>query len=72
MPTRTAVGWALLFAVPPGIGVTGYVSMLIGGRLVEPLALTAGGVTAVAIFALVLGSQLTGSAQESAVRERVD
>ena len=72
MVTRAAVGWALLFSVPPGLGVTGYASMLIGGRLVEPTAVAIGTVTAGVIFAVVLGAQLSGSAQPEAVRERVD
>lgn len=72
MVSRTAVGWALLFAVPPGVGVTGYASILIGERLVEPTAIAVGAVTAAVIFAVVLGAQLTGSAEPEAVRERVD
>lgn len=72
MPSRSALGWALLFSVPPATGVTGYVSMTIGESFVEPMALVAGGLTGAVIFALVLGSQATGSAQEAAVRERVD
>lgn len=72
MPSRAAFGWALLFAVPPGVGVTGYASMLMGGRLVEPAAMAIGALVAGVIFALVLGAQLTGSAEPEAVRERVD
>ena len=72
MVSRVAVGWALLFAVPPGVGVAGYASMLMGGRLVEPAAVGIGALVAAVIFALVLGAQLTGSAEPEAVRERVD
>ena len=72
MVSRAAVGWALLFAVPPGVGVAGYASMLMGGRLVEPAAVGIGALVAAVIFALVLGAQLTGSAEPEAVRERVD
>lgn len=72
MVSRAAIGWALLFAVPPGVGVAGYASMLMGGRLVEPLAVGLGALVAAVIFALVLGAQLTGSAEPEAVRERVD
>lgn len=72
MVSRTAIGWALLFAVPPGVGVTGYAAMLLGGRLIEPMAVAAGTVTAAAIFAVVVGAQLTGSAEPAAVRERVE
>ncbi len=72
MVSRTAVGWALLFAVPPGVGVTGYASMLMGGRLVEPAAIAVGAAVAGLIFALVLGAQLTGSPEPEAVRKRVD
>lgn len=72
MVSRAAVGWALLFAVPPGVGVAGYASMLMGGRLVEPAAVGIGALVAAVIFAVVLGAQLTGSAEPEAVRERVD
>jgi hypothetical protein len=72
MSTRVAAGWALLFSVPPAVGVTGYASMVIGEQLVEPMALAAGGLTAAVIFALVFASQATGSPQPAAVRERVD
>lgn len=70
--SRAAVGWALLFAVPPGVGVTGYATMVVGTGTVPPLALLAGGVTTAVIFALVLGTQLTGSAQDPATLERID
>ena len=72
MVSRAAVGWALLLAVPPGIGVTGYASMLMGGRLIEPAAIAVGAAAAGLIFALVLGAQLTGSAEPADARERVD
>lgn len=72
MVSRTAVGWAFLFAVPPGVGVTGYASIVIGDSLVEPTALAVGAVTAAVIFAVVLGAQVTGSPEPEAVRERVD
>lgn len=62
MPTRSAVGWALLFAVPSGIGVTGYSTIVIGRGLLSPRALLAGGLVATIVFALVLGSQAVGSA----------
>lgn len=72
MSSRAAVGWALLFAVPPGVGVTGYTALVAGEGLVGPTSVLAGVLTAAVIFALVLGSQLTGSAEPQAVRERVD
>lgn len=72
MPSRAAVGWALLFAVPPGVGVTGYTAFVAGEGLVGPTSLLAGFVTAAVIFALVLGSQAVGSAEDRAVRERLD
>lgn len=72
MPSRTAVGWALLFSVPPAVGVTGYASIVIGRGTVDPMAIAAGGLTFGVVFALVLGSQLTGSPEEPTVRERVD
>lgn len=72
MVSRTAVGWALLFAVPPGIGVTGYAAILIGEGLVNPTAVAAGLATAGAIFGVVLAAQVTGSPEPEAVRERID
>lgn len=72
MVSRAAIGWALLFAVPPGVGVAGYASMLMGGRLIEPAAVGLGTLVAIGIFTVVLGAQLTGSPEPEAVRERVD
>lgn len=72
MLSREALGWALLFSVPPGVGVTGYVTMVIERGPVDPVAVAVGAVTTLAIFTLVLGVQLTGSAQDAAVRERID
>jgi hypothetical protein len=72
MQSRAALGWALLFAIPPGVGVTGYAAILSGERLVGPTSLTAGFVTAGAIFALVYGSQRIGSAEPTEERDRLD
>lgn len=72
MSARTAVGWALLFAVPPAVGVTGYATMVIRRGPLEPMAVATGVLTFVIVFALVLGSQLTGSAEDQAVRERLE
>lgn len=72
MPSREAVGWAVLFSVPPGVGVTGYATMVVGRGPLDPVAIATGALTTVVVFALVLGAQLTGSAQDPAVRERVD
>ena len=72
MLSRTAVGWALLFSVPPGVGVTGYAAMVAGEGSVGPTALATGGLTFAVVFLLVLGSQAVGSAEPAAERERVD
>lgn len=72
MPSRTEIGWALLFSVPPGVGVTGYTTMVIGRGPLDPVAVATGGFTALVIFMLVLGAQLTGSAEDPATRERFD
>ena len=72
MLSRTAVGWALLFSVPPAVGVTGYAAMVAGEGGVGPTALMTGALVGGVIFALVLGSQQVGSAEEASVRERVD
>lgn len=72
MPSRAAVGWALLFAVPPAVGVAGYVSMLAGGGELVPIAVAAGGLVAIVVFTLVLGSQAVGTAESDAQRGRLD
>lgn len=72
MATRTAVGWALLFSVPPGVGVTGYAAMVAGGGTVGSTALATGGLAFAVIFLLVLGSQQVGSAEPADERERID
>ena len=72
MPSRTAVGWALLFSVPPAVGVTGYATMVIGRRVLEPRAVAAGLLTFAVVFGIVLATQLTGSAEPPEVRERLD
>ncbi len=72
MSSRATVGWALLLSVPPGVGVTGYATMVIGEGLVEPMALVAGGLTAGVIFALVVASRATGSAGKPPAQERDD
>lgn len=59
--TPTTVGYALLFAVPPGVGVTGATAIVSGEYA---LALTAGAVTAVAVFALVVVATASGRAND--------
>lgn len=57
--TRQAIFYGLLFAVPPGIGVTGFVTYATGGGIVTPTAAAVGGVTAVLIFSLVFAAAVT-------------
>ncbi|MFB6353334.1 MAG: hypothetical protein ABEJ92_04545 [Halobacteriales archaeon] len=72
MPSREALGWALLFAVPPAVGVTGYATMVIGEGLFDPRAWLAGGLVFAVVFSLVLGSRAVGAAEPAAARERID
>jgi putative effector of murein hydrolase LrgA (UPF0299 family) len=72
MASRSTVGWALLFAVPPGVGVTGYTAMLSGEGFLGPVSVAAGLVTAGAIFAVVFGSQQVGSPDPDRARNGTD
>lgn len=72
MVSRSAVGWALLLAVPPGLGVTGYTAMLAGEGFLGPTAIAAGLVTAGVIFVVVFASQLVGSPDPDRVWDRTD
>ncbi|RDZ61565.1 hypothetical protein C5B90_18215 [Haloferax sp. Atlit-12N] len=58
--TLVAVGYALLFSVPVGVGVTAMMTRVTPGRLTDPLVVGPGLVLAVAVFALVVAAATTG------------
>jgi hypothetical protein len=55
---RSAVGYALLFAVPPGVGAGVFVSRLQAGSLA--LGVTFGTLLSIAIFVAVVYAASTG------------
>jgi len=57
--TRSAIGYALLFAVPPGVGAGVFTARLQGGSLA--LGLVFGAVLSCAIFLFVLYAASTGT-----------
>lgn len=64
--TRTEVGFALLLSVPPGVGVTGFVTNVVGETTLPPTAVAAGLVTTTVIFALVAAGLRGGPAGDRA------
>lgn len=64
---REALGYALLFSVPPGIGMTGFSVMATTGGLLNPLALAIGFITTAIIFGFVYVAATRGQADESRV-----
>lgn len=58
--TAEKIGYALLLSVPPGVGVTGFVATRTAGGDLTPLALGAGGLTALVIFLVVVLIAFTG------------
>lgn len=61
--SRRTLGYALLFGLPPGVGVAGYVAAAQGGPM-TPFALVAGGIAALVVGGLVAIAAETGSADE--------
>lgn len=57
--TRSAVGYALLFAIPPGVGAGVFTARLQGGSFA--LGLAFGAVLSCSIFLLVLYAASTGT-----------
>lgn len=53
-PDRAALGYALLFAVPVGVGVAGAMMRGTGGGPLSPLVAGPAAVAAVAVFLLVV------------------
>ncbi|MFC7203440.1 hypothetical protein ACFQJC_07945 [Haloferax namakaokahaiae] len=55
-----AVGYALLFSVPIGVGVTLMMTKVVAGPLTTPLVVGPGLAIAVVVFALVVVAAVTG------------
>lgn len=62
--TAEKIGYAILFSVPPGVGVTGFVSTRTAQGDLTPLSVGAGSLTALAIFLLVVLIAFTGPEEE--------
>lgn len=58
---RAALGYAVLFSVPVGVGVSMGVLRMAGGGLTNPLVVGAGTVAALVLFAFVVAILATGS-----------
>lgn len=58
--TLVAVGYALLFSVPVGVGVTVMMTRVTPGTLTDPLVVGPGLVLAVAVFLLVVVAARSG------------
>lgn len=62
---REALAYALLFSLPPGIGMTGFSVMATGGGVLNPVAIGIGVVTTAIIFTFVYVAASRGSADET-------
>lgn len=58
---RAALGWAILFAVPVGVGVAAAVMRMTGAGPLDPVVALPGLLTAAGVFALVALASATGS-----------
>jgi hypothetical protein len=61
---REALAYALLFSVPPGIGMTGFSVMATSGGLINPVAALVGVATFGIIFTFVYLAATRGQADE--------
>lgn len=60
---REVFGWALLFSVPVGVGVSLAVMRMSGGALLDPIVVLPGVVAAAAVFAFVALAGRDGGAE---------
>ena len=58
--TRTAIGYALLFSVPVGVGVTVMMTRVVPGGLTTPMVVGPGLAIALAVFLLVVAATRGG------------
>ncbi|PSQ09494.1 hypothetical protein BRC98_05970 [Halobacteriales archaeon QS_7_68_65] len=61
---RSDLGYAVLFSVPVGVGVSMGVLRMAGGGLTNPVVAGAGTVAALVLFAFVVAMLATGSPDE--------
>lgn len=61
---RTTLGYAALFSVPVGVGVSLAVLRMAGGGLTNPIVAGAGAVAALVLFVFVVAMLATGSPDE--------
>ena len=61
---RSDFGYAVLFSVPVGVGVSMGVLRMAGGGLTNPVVAGAGTVAALVLFAFVVAMLATGSPDE--------
>lgn len=66
---RETVLWALVFSVPVGVGMIGFVADVLGGSALNPLAIAAGAVVALVLFTIIAFAASVGSVDESRVGE---
>lgn len=61
---RESLFWALVFSVPPGVGIVGFATYVMAGDALEPLAIVAGAATTLVIFSVIAFAVSSGSANE--------
>lgn len=61
---RETFAWALVFSVPPGVGIAGFAAFVIGRGEFDPMAILAGFGTTLVIFVIVAYAFSVGSADE--------
>lgn len=66
---RETLFWALVFSVPPGVGIVGFAAYVIGRSFLDPLAVAAGAATTLVIFSVVAFAVSSGSADEDRENE---
>jgi hypothetical protein len=62
---RERLAWVLLLSVPPAVGIAGFVTYVIRGDPLEPVALAIGLLTFLVLFGIIGFATVAGSADES-------
>lgn len=62
---RERLAWALVFSVPPGVGIVGFAAHVMNQGVLNPVAVGAGALTTLVIFSIVAYAASVGSADES-------
>lgn len=63
---RERIAWALLFSIPPGVGIAVATAKVSFGELTDPIVVTAFGVTTVVMFAFMYGATTVNQRDDSA------